>query len=131
MFIATIAAPKLFSKIPATRRFTKTPPTKEERQISAMKEDVQNMYDIDIIRNYKVNGIVWVLIDAWVDFPVRESSRRAGDPPSLVADSSKIKQKFNWKPRHDDLGSIVKTAWDREKKIRSSSFGVESPEYQT
>ena len=51
-----------------------------------------------------------------IDFPVRESSRREGDPPSLVADSSKIKQKFNWKPQRDDLSSIVKTAWDWEKK---------------
>jgi UDP-glucose 4-epimerase len=51
-----------------------------------------------------------------IDFPVRESSRREGDSPSLVADSSKIKQKFNWIPRHDDLSSIVKTAWDWEKK---------------
>ena len=57
-----------------------------------------------------------------VDFPVRESSRREGDPPSLVADSSKIKQKFNWKPRHDDLSSIVKTAWDWEKKVRNSEY---------
>jgi UDP-glucose 4-epimerase len=57
-----------------------------------------------------------------VDFPVRESSRREGDPPSLVADSSKIKQKFNWQPRHDDLSSIVKTAWDWEKKVRNSEY---------
>jgi UDP-glucose 4-epimerase len=51
-----------------------------------------------------------------VSFPISESSRREGDSPSLVADSSKIKQRFNWLPQHDDLSSIVKTAWDWEKK---------------
>jgi len=55
-----------------------------------------------------------------VDFPIRESDRREGDAPSLVADCSKIKQKFNWTPRHDDLNYIVKTAWDWERKVRRS-----------
>lgn len=51
-----------------------------------------------------------------VDFPISESNRREGDSPSLVADSSKIKQSLNWKPHYDDLSAIIKTAWDWEKK---------------
>jgi UDP-glucose 4-epimerase len=50
------------------------------------------------------------------DFTVVESPRREGDPPVLVADSSKIKKRLNWKPRYDDLTSIIKTAWEWEKK---------------
>ena len=34
--------------------------------------------------------------------PVRESPRRAGDPPTLIADPSKIKAALNWKPRHEE-----------------------------
>lgn len=55
-----------------------------------------------------------------IDFPIKESERRAGDSPVLVADSSKIRQKLGWKPRYDDLNYIVKTAWEWEKKVRSS-----------
>jgi UDP-glucose 4-epimerase len=55
-----------------------------------------------------------------LDFAVQESPRRAGDPPVLVADSSKLKKRLNWSPRYDDLGHIIKTAWEWEKKQLSS-----------
>lgn len=51
-----------------------------------------------------------------IRFPVKESQRREGDPPVLVADSSKIRQKLHWQPRYDDLDFIIKTAWEWEKK---------------
>jgi UDP-glucose 4-epimerase len=54
-----------------------------------------------------------------IDFPVRETWRRAGDPPSLVADSSRLKKELGWKPSHDNLEYIIKTAWDWEKKLNS------------
>ncbi len=49
-------------------------------------------------------------------FEVEETDRREGDPPVLIADSSKIKEKLLWTPEHDDLHYIVKTAWDWERK---------------
>ena len=52
-----------------------------------------------------------------VDFKVVESDRREGDPPSLMADSSKIKSVLGWNPQHDDLEFIVKTAYDFEKNF--------------
>lgn len=52
-----------------------------------------------------------------VDFPVEYAPRRSGDPPELVADSTKIKQKLGWEPRYNDLGFIIKTAWEWEKNI--------------
>jgi UDP-glucose 4-epimerase len=52
-----------------------------------------------------------------VDFPVAEVGRREGDPPVLVADSSKIKNRLNWSPRYDDLELIIATAWEWEKKL--------------
>jgi UDP-glucose-4-epimerase GalE len=44
--------------------------------------------------------------------PVRESSRRQGDPPALVASSERIKKELAWEPRYDDLKTIVETAWE-------------------
>jgi UDP-glucose 4-epimerase len=52
-----------------------------------------------------------------VDFIVEETGRRAGDSPALVADSSKLKKELGWKPRHDDLGYIIATAWEWERKL--------------
>jgi UDP-glucose 4-epimerase len=46
----------------------------------------------------------------------REAPRRAGDPPSLVARASRIRETLGWVPRHDDLADIVGTslAWERK-----------------
>jgi UDP-glucose 4-epimerase len=43
--------------------------------------------------------------------PVRESSRRQGDPPVLVASSERIKKELGWRPQYDDLKTILETAW--------------------
>lgn len=53
-----------------------------------------------------------------IDFNVEETGKRQGDPPALVADSSKIKQRLNWHPQYDDLEYIIKTAWEWEKKMK-------------
>ncbi len=45
------------------------------------------------------------------DFPVKEGERRPGDIPYLVADNSRIKRIFDWKPQFDDLEKIIETAW--------------------
>ncbi len=52
-----------------------------------------------------------------VDFSVQDAPRRAGDPPALTADSTKLKNTTGWRPNHDDLEFIIKTAWEWEKKL--------------
>src|SRR3989344_3752523 len=42
--------------------------------------------------------------------PMRFAERRAGDPPKLVADTSKMKLRWNWQPKHD-LNSILESSW--------------------
>ena len=32
-------------------------------------------------------------------------------PPILVADSSKAREELGWRPRHEDLATIVESAW--------------------
>ncbi len=48
--------------------------------------------------------------------------RRAGDPPSLVADASRIRQTLGWQPRYDDLEEIVRTALAWEKKLKAMNY---------
>ena len=42
--------------------------------------------------------------------------RREGDPPALVADSTKLQRSLGWKPRYTELRDIVATAWEFERK---------------
>src|SRR5712691_2719139 len=44
--------------------------------------------------------------------PARESGRRPGDPPSLVADNRRAQEVLSWTPRYPDLDQIVATAWE-------------------
>jgi UDP-arabinose 4-epimerase len=44
--------------------------------------------------------------------PVREGPRRPGDPPALIADSSRAQATLGWRPQLSDLSTIVRTAWN-------------------
>lgn len=48
--------------------------------------------------------------------PLRYGPRRAGDPPRLVADASRIRQDWGWAPEFGDLETIVEHAWRWESK---------------
>jgi UDP-glucose 4-epimerase len=51
-----------------------------------------------------------------IDFRVKETERRLGDPSVLVADSRKLRRVMAWNPRYDNLEYIIKTAWEWEKQ---------------
>ena len=49
---------------------------------------------------------------------VREAPRRAGDPPTLIARADRIRSELNWRPRLDDLDTIVRhsLAWEQQQR---------------
>ena len=49
-------------------------------------------------------------VSGW-DFPVEELDRRAGDPPQLIGDSSRIRKDLNWTPELD-VHDILSSAWE-------------------
>lgn len=49
--------------------------------------------------------------------PYIAKSRREGDAPTVIADSSRIRQTLGWKPKYDDLKFICSTALAWEKKL--------------
>jgi len=55
----------------------------------------------------------------------RDAPRRAGDPMRLVADSTAILAATAWRPRHDDLAFIVRTAIEWERRMGRSEDGAE------
>ncbi len=44
--------------------------------------------------------------------PFSEAPRRAGDPPSLVAESLQAQKLLKWTPQHSSLDQIVTSAWN-------------------
>jgi UDP-glucose 4-epimerase len=53
----------------------------------------------------------------------RWSPRRAGDPDALVADNSKILATLPWRPKRNDLDTIVQDAlaWERKLSERQNA----------
>jgi len=67
---------------------------------------------------YSVRDIVSAVKEASkVDFPVIESPRRAGDPPALISDPTRIRATMNWKPAYDDIQAIALSAYRWEMKL--------------
>ncbi len=48
--------------------------------------------------------------------PYEIGPRRAGDPPELVADPTRLKQTLGWEPQYTELEQIVATAWEFEQR---------------
>lgn len=51
---------------------------------------------------------------------LKEEPRRAGDPPSLVAATNRIRATLGWTPRFDNLDTIVTTALKWERKLQGA-----------
>ncbi len=49
---------------------------------------------------------------------VREEPRRAGDPAALVARAESIRNVLGWRPRLNDLDTIVRTAYAWEQRLQ-------------
>jgi UDP-glucose 4-epimerase len=65
-------------------------------------------------QGFSVREVLAVLAEIASPFSIRETGRRAGDSPALVADTSRLQEIFQWTPRHDDLREIIQSALDWE-----------------
>ena len=75
-------------------------------------------------RGYSVKEVTEVVKQvSGVDFPVRLSPRRPGDPAALVAKADRIRAELGWQPEHDDLTEIVTQAlaWEESLRKRNAS----------
>lgn len=64
-----------------------------------------NKQIVDMVK--KVSGI---------DIHTEIVEKRPGDPDQLIANPEKIQKELNFTPKHSDLETIVKTAWEWHKK---------------
>lgn len=71
-----------------------------------------NVFNLGSGTGFSVNEMVEVARGVTGDpIPVEIAPRRAGDPAQLIASAAKAKDTLGWKPRFDDVHSIVASAW--------------------
>ncbi len=76
--------------------------------------------NVGYARGYSVREVVDVVKTvSGVDFPVRMSGRRAGDPAAIVASNDRIKAGLGWSPKHDDLAAMVRQALEWERRLHN------------
>jgi UDP-glucose 4-epimerase len=51
--------------------------------------------------------------------PFRIGPRREGDPPALVADSTKLQKTLGWHPQRAELKRIVSDAWAFAQRVKA------------
>jgi UDP-glucose 4-epimerase len=78
--------------------------------------------NVGYARGYSVLDVIDVVKKvSGVDFPVRKSGRRPGDPAAIVAANDRIRTELGWKPQHDNLNEIVRQALDWERRLHNRS----------
>ncbi len=67
-----------------------------------------------------------------VDFKVEIAPRRSGDPARIVADSALLRETIGWRPRFDDLVTIVShaLAWERELLARRTEPSLQPGKFE-
>ena len=90
--------------------------------LEAIKTSRQSRtYNCGYGRGYSVLDIIGAVKEVTgIDFEVRLSGRRPGDPATLVADPSLIRNELGWAPRYRDINEIIRTAWNWEKKLAAA-----------
>ena len=78
------------------------------------------VFNIGNNKGFSVNQIIQMAKEITkVDIPFKIQGRRKGDPAELIADNKKIINLLNWNPKYSDLETIVKSAWNWEKKVKN------------
>lgn len=73
------------------------------------------IFNVGYNRGYSVKEVIECVKEvSGRDFIVEMAARRAGDPAILVAGNEKILTQTDWKPKYNDLKTIIKSAYDWE-----------------
>ena len=81
--------------------------------LDALSEHEKLVYNVGSGHGYSVREVINMATSvSGQDIPVVEAARRLGDSARLVASSEKIRRELGWKPEHDSLEDIIRSAWD-------------------
>lgn len=81
--------------------------------LEKMQPGQSRAFNLGTGRGYSVREVIrTVEAVSGLPVPVKEGSRRPGDPPELVAVPAKAMKELGWRPRYPELDQIVATAWN-------------------
>jgi UDP-glucose 4-epimerase len=76
-----------------------------------------NIYNLGNGRGFSVREVIETAAEVTgTTIPHRLAPRRPGDPPRLVADSTKVKRELGWKPAYADLATVIHHAWNYRQR---------------
>ena len=80
--------------------------------LEALQPGDERIYNLGNGRGYSVREVIDVCrAVTGAAIPEVAAPRRAGDPPVLVADSSKARAELGWAPSRESLEEMVESAW--------------------
>ena len=70
------------------------------------------VYNLGNGNGYSVREVIAAVQEVvQVPLTIKETARRPGDPPILVANASKAQSELNWHPRYPELKQMIADAW--------------------
>jgi len=88
------------------------------KAISYLDDNPSDIFNAGYSRGFSVKEVVDTMRDVTgKDIVAIDAPRREGDPAKLISNSSKIREKMQWKPLYDDLGLICQSAYEWEKNL--------------
>ncbi len=86
--------------------------------LKKLDNQAESIYNLGNGKGYSVRQIIdTVKKVSGTFFDILETTRRPGDPPSLVCDSTKAREELGWQPKWTDLEKIVESAWKWHSKF--------------
>jgi UDP-glucose 4-epimerase len=77
-----------------------------------------SIFNVGYGRGYSVLDVIAAVeAETGKSISMERAGRRMGDPPISVADSARIKKQLGWRPVHDDIKMIVRTALAFERSL--------------
>lgn len=96
--------------------------------LEALADGQSRVYNLGSGQGYSVKEVIETARKVTGHpIPAEVAPRRAGDLPTLVADSTRIKQELGWEPKYDNLEKIIETAW-RWHKSHPQGYATQEPE---
>ena len=82
------------------------------------KENVSNRFNLGTSNGTSVIEMVEAAKRiTGIDFTVVYDDRRPGDPAELIGSNTKAKEILGWEPKYSDIDTILKTAWEWQKRL--------------
>ena len=84
-----------------------------DAHILALSHGASGAFNLGIGKGYSVRNVIDVAREV-TGHAISEvvKDRRAGDPPTLVADAGRARNELGWTPQFERLQDIVQSAWD-------------------